>query len=71
MLNKIMNGDPKLLFHIFKVKCLKISCSKYYEFLSVFFPLKNFLENICKKGGFWGNYPLIFTLSGQSYDTKN
>ena len=23
-LNKIMNGDPKLLFHIFKVKYLKI-----------------------------------------------
>ena len=24
ILNKIMNGDPKLLFHIFKVKYLKI-----------------------------------------------
>ena len=32
---------------------------------------KNFLENIRKKVGFWGNYPLIFTLSDQSYDSKN
>ena len=32
---------------------------------------KNFLRNIHKKVGFGGNYPLIFTLSGQSYDSKN
>ena len=32
---------------------------------------KNFLENIRKIVGFWGNYPLIFTLSDQSYDSKN
>ena len=32
---------------------------------------KNFFENICKKVGFWGNYPLIFTLSDQSNDSKN
>ena len=34
---------------------------------------KNFLENISKKVGFWGtgNYPLIFTLSDQTYDSKN
>ena len=32
---------------------------------------KNFLENIIKKVGFWGNYPLIFTLSDQSNDSKN
>ena len=32
---------------------------------------KNFLGNICQKVGFWGNCPLIFTLSGQSYDSKN
>ena len=32
---------------------------------------KNFLENIRKKSGFRGNYPLIFTLSDQSYDFKN
>ena len=31
---------------------------------------KNFLGNIRQKGRFWGNYPLIFTLSGQSYDSK-
>ena len=32
---------------------------------------KNFVENIRKKVGFGGNYPLIFTLSDQSYDSKN
>ena len=32
---------------------------------------KNFLGNISKKVGFWGNYPLIFTLPGQNYDSKN
>ena len=32
---------------------------------------KNFLENTRKKVGFWGNYPLIFTLSDQNYDYKN
>ena len=32
---------------------------------------KNFLGNIHKKVWFWGNYHLIFTLSGLSYDTKN
>ena len=32
---------------------------------------KTFLGNIRKKVGFWGNYPLILTLSGQSYDFKN
>ena len=34
--------------------------------------LKKFLGgSIRKKVGFHGNYPLIFTLSGQSYDSKN
>ena len=32
---------------------------------------KNFSENIHKKGEFWGTNPLIFTLSGQRYDSKN
>ena len=32
---------------------------------------KNFLENIRKKNGLVGNYPLVFTLSDQSYDSKN
>ena len=32
---------------------------------------KNFFENICKKIGFWGNFPLIYTLSDQSNDSKN
>ena len=34
------------------------------------FPEKNFLKNIHQKGGFWGTYSLIFTLSGQNYDKK-
>ena len=38
------------------------------NFFSVSFPGKNFLENIPKNVGFWGNYPLIFTLSDASYD---
>ena len=32
---------------------------------------KNFFENIRKKVRFGGNYPLIFTLSDQNYDSKN
>ena len=32
---------------------------------------KNFFENIRKKVRFGGNYPLIFTLSDQSNDSKN
>ena len=40
------------------------------NFYQAVFPEKNFLENIHKKGGFWGIYPLIFTLFGQSYDKK-
>ena len=38
---------------------------------SVLLEKKNFLENISKKVGFWGNYPLLFTLSDQTYDSKN
>ena len=38
------------------------------NFYPAVFPQKNLLENIHKKGGFWGTYPLIFTLSGQNYD---
>ena len=59
-----MNGDPQLLFHILKVKYLM-------NFYQAGFPEKNFLENIRKKVRFGGNYPLIFTLSDQSYDSKN
>ena len=29
---------------------------------------KNFLENISRKVGFWGNYPLIYD---RTYDSKN
>ena len=41
------------------------------NFYRAVFAEKNFLLNIHKKDGFWGTYPLIFTLSGQSYDEKN
>ena len=41
------------------------------NFYQLVFLEKNFLENIRKKVRFWGNYPLIFTLSGQNYDSKN
>ena len=41
------------------------------NFYQSVFLQKNCLENICKKLGFWGNYPLIFTLSDQSFDSKN
>ena len=41
------------------------------NFYQLVFLEKNFLENILKKVGFWGNYPSIFTLCGQSYDFKN
>ena len=41
---------------------------KFYQYV---FLEKNFLENIRKKVGFRGNYPLKFTLSDQSYDSKN
>ena len=37
---------------------------------SVFLEKKLF-RKYCKKVGFWGNYPLIFTLSDQNYDSKN
>ena len=38
------------------------------NFYQTVFPEKNFLENIHKKDEFWGTDPLIFTLSGQSYE---
>ena len=41
------------------------------NFNQLVFLENNLLGNIRKKVGFWGNYPLIFTLSGQSYDSKN
>ena len=41
------------------------------NFYQSVFLQKNFLENIRKKVGFGGNYPLIFTLSDQSFDSKN
>ena len=41
------------------------------NFYQSIFHEKNFLEYIRKKVGFGGNYPLIFTLSDQSYDSKN
>ena len=67
-----MNCDPELLFQIFKELYLKIMYWNSYEFLSVSFPWKKLIRKyLQKKGGFCGNYPLIFTLSGQSYAFKN
>ena len=40
------------------------------NFYQSVFAEKNFFENICKNGGFGNNYPLIFTLSGQSLAFK-
>ena len=42
------------------------------NFYQLVFLEKKFLENIGKKVGFffWGNYPLTFTLSDQSNDSK-
>ena len=40
------------------------------NFYRAVFPEKNFLVNIHKKDAFWGTYPLTFTLSGQSYDSR-
>ena len=40
------------------------------NFYKAVFPKKTFLEKIHKKGRFWGTYPLIFTLFGQSYDKE-
>ena len=43
------------------------------NFYRAVFPEKNFLENIHKKGGFRGTYPVIFTLFGKTItkDKKN
>ena len=40
------------------------------NFYQSVFLVKTFLENIRKKVRFRGNYPLIYTLSDQSYDSK-
>ena len=41
------------------------------NFYQSVFLVKHCLGNIRTKIGFWGNFPLIFTLSGHSYDSKN
>ena len=41
------------------------------NFYQLVFRAQFFFENIRKNVGFGGNYPLIFTLSDQSYDSKN
>ena len=40
------------------------------NFYRAVFPEKKLFSKISihKKGGFWGTYPLIFTISDQSYD---
>ena len=52
-----MHGDPELLFRIFKEKHL--FTENIMNFYQLVFLEKNFLENIHKKGRFWGNYPLL------------
>ena len=38
------------------------------NFYRVVFPEKKNFRKYSQKGGFWGTYPLIFTLSGQNFD---
>ena len=63
-----MNGDAHFIIPYSQSKIFKDYLLNIMNFYQAVFPEKNFLENIHKKGGFWGTYPLIFTLSGQSYD---
>ena len=65
-----MNGDPKLLFQIVKVK-KRLFTENIMNFYQSVLLEKNFLENISKKVGFWGNYPLTFTLYDRTWDSKN
>ena len=64
ILNKIMNGDPQLLLHVFKVKYLKVFTENIINIYQSVFPEKNFFSKYSQKGVFGGNYPLIFTSSG-------
>ena len=41
------------------------------NFYRAVFPKKNFLENIHKKGGFWGTYPLILRVLVRAMTKKN
>ena len=47
-LSKIVTGDPQLLFHILKVKCLRLYAKNNMNFYQAVFPEQNFLENIHK-----------------------
>ena len=65
-----MIGNPQFLFHILKQNIKRLCVKNIMNFYRTVFPGKNFLENIHKKDEFWGTDPLIFTLSGQSYEQK-
>ena len=52
-LTNIMNSDLKLLFHIIKVKYLKILYSKYSELVSISFLKKLFRKYLQKNVNFW------------------
>ena len=41
------------------------------NFYQAVFPEKNFLENIHRKGGFWGNYPLNLPFLVRAKTKKN
>ena len=62
---------PNYYFIFSKQNIQRLFTENMMNFYQPVFLEKNFLENIRKKVGFWDNYPLIFTLSGQRYDFKN
>ena len=68
--NKNNERWPPIIISYFQSKIIKDYVLKYYEFYKAVFPERNLLENIHKKFGFWGTYPLLFTFFGQSYDKK-
>ena len=53
-----------------ELNILRLFTESIMNFYQSVFLEKIFLENIRKNVGFGGNYPLIFTISDQSYDSK-
>ena len=54
-----MNGDPQILFHILKVKYLKIMANNIMNFSKAVFPEKNFFRKYSQKSWVFG----VLTLS--------
>ena len=66
---KLSNNEqrPEIIISFFQSKIFKDYVLKIFmNFCQYDFPEKNLFENICKKHEFWGNYPYIFSLAGQS-----